>query len=124
MPSILIVDDDPIIRDVLVEALQDEGYDVVSCRDGQEALEAVEEQVPDLILLDLMMPRVDGWEFRQRQLASESLRDVPVIVLTAARGLEEHAATLRPAAAMPKPFNLGMLLRTIEDVLSTMPGQA
>jgi CheY-like chemotaxis protein len=116
--SILIVDDDPIIRDVLVEALQDEGYDVVSCRDGQEALEAVAEAVPDLILLDLMMPRVDGWEFRERQLATASLRDVPVIVLTAARGLEEHTATLRPAAAMPKPFNLGTLLRTIEDVLA------
>ena len=118
MASILIVDDDPIIRDVLVEALQDEGYDVVSCRDGQEALEAVAEQVPDLILLDLMMPRVDGWEFRERQLAMETLRDVPVIVLTAARGLEQHAATLRPAAAMAKPFNLGTLLRTIQDVLA------
>jgi CheY-like chemotaxis protein len=118
VPSILIVDDDPIIRDVLVEALQDEGYDVISCRDGQEALEVVSEQAPDLILLDLMMPRVDGWEFRQRQLADESLREIPVIVLTAARGLEEHAEALHPAAAMPKPFNLSTLLRTIEDVLS------
>jgi CheY-like chemotaxis protein len=118
VPSILVVDDDPIIRDVLVEALQDEGYDVVPCRDGQEALDAAAERVPDLILLDLMMPRVDGWEFRRQQLATESLRGVPVIVLTAARGIEEHAATLRPAAAMAKPFNLGVLLGTIEEVLA------
>ena len=118
MPCILVVDDDPIIRDVLVEALQDEGYEVVPCRDGQEALEVIAERVPDLILLDLMMPRVDGWEFRKRQLEMQSLRDVPVIVLTAVRGLEEHIATLRPAAAMPKPFHLGTLLQTIEDVLA------
>jgi CheY-like chemotaxis protein len=114
---VLVVDDDPIIRDVLVEALQDEGYAVVSCRDGQEALDVVAEQVPDLILLDLMMPRVDGWEFRKRQLATSGLRDVPVIILTAARGIEEHAQALHPAAAMAKPFNLATLLRTIEEVL-------
>ena len=124
MASILVVDDDPIIRDVLVEALQDEGYDVVACRDGQEALESLAEWVPDLILLDLMMPRVDGWEFRQRQLEADGLRGVPVILLSAARGLEEHVTTLRPAAAMPKPFNLATLLRTIEDVLATIPPQA
>ena len=117
MPTVLVVDDDDVIRDVLAEALSDEGYDVVACEDGAEALDRTRRCRPDLIVLDLMMPRLDGWEFRRRQLEIDGLRDVPVIVLTAARNLEQQVQSLRPAAAMAKPFNLGLLLRTVERVL-------
>jgi two-component system chemotaxis response regulator CheY len=73
---------------------------------------------PDLILLDLMMPRLVGWGFRRCQLERDGLCEVPVIVMTAAGPLEQQVRTLRPAAAMDKPFNLGQLLVTVERVLA------
>jgi CheY-like chemotaxis protein len=108
---ILVVDDDPDLRRVLTLALADDGYDVRAVHDGRVALELLETWQPQVILLDLMMPELDGWAFRAQQLASPASADVPVVILTAARGVQLDA--LRPAAVVPKPFNLQVLLDTV-----------
>jgi DNA-binding response OmpR family regulator len=112
---ILIVDDDDDLRRALCLALEDEGYDVLAFGDGQAALAALESWRPHVILLDLMMPGLDGWDFRACQLATPGLEDVPVIVLSAARDVRVDA--IRPARVLPKPFNLGNLLDNLAEVL-------
>jgi DNA-binding response OmpR family regulator len=111
---ILVVDDDPELRHVLALALTEEGYEVRCAPDGQAALHLLEEWLPRLILLDLMMPELDGWSFRARQLATERARDVPVVILSAAR--DPSVEALKPAAVIPKPFNLARLLDTVANL--------
>lgn len=84
MPKkILVVDDErPIVRLVQVN-LEHAGYEVVAAYDGKEALEKVEQEKPDLIILDVMMPQMDGFEVMQRLQANPKTRDIPVIMLTA-----------------------------------------
>lgn len=84
MPKkILVVDDErPIVRLVQVN-LEHAGYEVVTAYDGREALEKVEQEKPDLIILDVMMPQMDGFEVMQRLQANPKTRDIPVIMLTA-----------------------------------------
>ncbi len=114
---ILVIDDDPAILDLIVEVLRDEGYGVIGARDGLEALRQIDRHRPDLILLDLWMPRMNGWEFRRRQRALPGLADVPVVLLSAGGGLPRHAAELDAAATIAKPFDLAHLLRVVEEVL-------
>ena len=112
--GILVVDDDPELRHVLAMALTDEGYAVRCAPDGRAALDLLEEWQPRLILLDLMMPELDGWTFRAHQLATEHARDVPVVILSAAR--DPSVEALKPAAVVPKPFNLARLLDTVASL--------
>ncbi len=110
--TILIVDDSPDIREVMHDLLTDAGYRVLLAANGKEALELLRsgrEQVK-LILLDLMMPVLDGWEFRKIQLADEALRGIPVVVITASQGLE---VLQEPVAVLEKPVMLDVLLRTV-----------
>lgn len=116
--SILVVDDDPAIVDIITQVLAAEGYVTRACRNGLEALDVLNEWRPDLILLDLWMPKMDGWEFRRRQLTLDVARDVPVVLLSAGGRLEEHAQTLDAAAAIPKPFDLTDLLSVVDAVLN------
>src|SRR4051794_23983356 len=84
---VLVVDDDVSIRGFLAEALRDEGYEVQTAGNGHDALALLREWRPDLILLDLMMPVMDGWAFRTEQRLIPNMADVPVIVLSATRDL-------------------------------------
>ncbi len=113
---ILVVDDDPSIRGFLAEALADEGYDVKVAGNGQEALAVASQWQPDLILLDLMMPVLDGWGFREAQRRIERLATVPVIVLSATRDLPARTEQLEPARVFPKPFDLDTLLASILEM--------
>ena len=110
---ILVVDDDPSIQGFLAEALTDEGYEVRTAANGREALAILREWRPDLILLDLMMPEMDGWAFRGEQRVMPGVSDVPVIVLSAARDLNAKTRDLDPAEVFSKPFDLEALLGTI-----------
>jgi DNA-binding response OmpR family regulator len=111
---VLVVDDDPSIQGFLAEALADEGYGVRTAANGREALTILDEWRPDLILLDLMMPEMDGWVFRARQRTMPAVAAVPVIVLSATRDLTTKVQTLAPAEVFAKPFDLDALLGTIE----------
>jgi len=82
--SVLLVEDDLPIRDSLGEALTEEGFDVSTAGNGAEALERLRSgRLPSVIVLDLMMPVMDGWDFRQEQLGDPALRDIPVVVVSA-----------------------------------------
>lgn len=113
---ILLVDDDPSLLVVLAEQLRYDGYEVTTARDGQEALRRLEAGWPDLILLDLMMPRVDGLAFA-RQLKAEA--DLPIIVLSAINTADSKARLLDEVAEdyITKPFHYPELRARIQRVL-------
>jgi DNA-binding response OmpR family regulator len=113
---VLVVDDDALIRDTLATALLDEGYAVRVAADGQAALATLDEWTPDLIVLDLMMPVMDGHAFRAAQRSSSSA-DIPVIVLSAAHNVQARAANLGASEVFPKPFDLGALLAAVERTI-------
>ena len=83
MPKVLIADDDPLIVRLLEHKLQQNGYDVISVEDGALALETTFKELPDLLVLDGMMPGLDGFEVLRRLKDSDNTKDIPVIMLTA-----------------------------------------
>jgi CheY-like chemotaxis protein len=114
----LIVEDEDLIRLTLESLLVDEDFDVRVARHGAEALQVVVDNwVPDIILLDLMMPEMDGEEFRARQRQLPHLADIPVVVLSGAHEVRERAQALGAAAAIAKPFDLNDVLGTLRRVL-------
>ncbi len=116
---ILVVEDDPSLRDTLADVLRDDGHDVRVASDGEEALAAVDAWGPELIVLDLMMPRMDGFAFRQAQLG-RSGRHIPakVLLLSAAHGVESAAEALRADAWLVKPFGLSDVLGSVDRLLA------
>jgi DNA-binding response OmpR family regulator len=113
---ILLVDDDPHLRVVLAEQLRDDGFEVATARDGQEALRRLEAGWPDLILLDLMMPRIDGLALA-RQIKAEA--DLPIIVLSAIDTADSKAHLLNEVAEdyVAKPYHYPELRARIQRVL-------
>jgi CheY-like chemotaxis protein len=81
--TILIVEDDPILRDLYKDRLELEGYKIMTAPDGQEGLEAVKEKIPDLILLDIMMPKMNGFDVLDRLKADDETKHIPVFMLSA-----------------------------------------
>lgn len=111
--TILVVDDDQDIRDTLTELLVEEGYAVLSAAHGGEALAALRaEPRPDLILLDLMMPIMDGWQFRAEQRSNPALADIPVVVVSAT-GKDDKVVNLGAAQLLKKPIRLEELLEAV-----------
>jgi CheY-like chemotaxis protein len=110
---ILLVEDDPDARDEMACILRREGYDVVAAADGQEALEEVRRETPALILLDLMMPVMDGFEFRVRQMQDPALAEIPIIVLSGGWDLQRKAASLGATACLQKPVDPTRLLEMV-----------
>src|SRR5918994_369600 len=82
-PCVLIVEDDDDVREFMQLLVSTAGYETMTARDGQEALVKMRQRRPCLVLLDLQMPRMDGWEFRARQMQDLSLSDIPVVCVTA-----------------------------------------
>lgn len=111
---ILVVEDDKVIRSTLVDVLELEGYEARSAGDGEQALGVLADWKPDLIVLDLMMPRMDGRQFRVEQQKRPALADIPVIVLSAGRDLAGQTADLAPAGILAKPFDLDDFLQVIQ----------
>jgi two-component system chemotaxis response regulator CheY len=111
---VLVVEDEDTIGQVVVDALADEGYEVRRARNGREALELLQGWLPRLILLDLMMPVMDGWAFRaeQRRRAGDAA-GVPVIVLSGAREARARAAELGAVEALSKPFDLNQVIAAV-----------
>src|SRR5438067_13207511 len=95
MPQILVVEDDASIRGLLSEVLRDDGYEVSEASNGVEALEAEGERRPNLIVLDLMMPIMDGWTFVEECRRNRSSEEVPIVLTSAAHDLPCTAELLR-----------------------------
>jgi two-component system, chemotaxis family, chemotaxis protein CheY len=122
---ILLVEDEDTIGQVVVDALLLEGYDVRRARNGREAMEILRGWLPRLILLDLMMPVMDGWAFRaaQRQLGGAAA-DVPVIVLSGAREARARADELGAVEALSKPFDLHQVIEVVGRRVQAGPSEA
>jgi CheY-like chemotaxis protein len=111
--SVLVVEDHEDLREMLVALLQTEGFDVLTAQNGAEALERLHDELPSVILLDLMMPVMAGDEFRRRQLADPRLRDVPVICMTAAHDGAVRAARMGVDAYFQKPVDFDRLIGAV-----------
>ena len=110
---IFVVDDDADLREVLGDLLTDEGYEALLFANGESALEFLREGArPRLILLDLMMPGMNGWQFREEQLRDHALRDIPVVVMTASTGFD--ASPLGSAEILKKPVGIEQILDAVE----------
>jgi DNA-binding response OmpR family regulator len=126
---VLVVDDEPMLRDTLGQTLSAEGYVVDLAVDGETALERIRAARPDAILLDLMMPGMNGRQFLQALRDDDAYKNVPVMIMTAVHGLE-LSATLGASEVVEKPFNVDDLLnkvalavyRSREAATTTQPG--
>jgi len=115
---VLVVDDEPGIVEFLRYALEDSGYRVAVARDGLDALHQIARERPDFVLTDLMMPRLDGWELCRRLRQDETMRDVPILAMSAvsSRGIEVDAF-------LAKPFEMDALLDALRRCAARRNGR-
>jgi len=118
-PKILIVDDEPFNVDYLEQELEDSDYKIIAAVNGQDALDKVQAEPPDLILLDIMMPVMDGFEVLTRLKANPSTRDIPIIVISANSDLRSVVKGIQLGAEdyLPKPFEPTLLHARISSSL-------
>ena len=112
-PYVLIVDDDPAIRGLMGDALRSEGYAVDLAAHGAEALDAMRARRPSTVLLDLMMPVMDGFTFLEICHRERLCIDVPIVVISAVQDALERVSELPVHACMAKPFDLEELVRLV-----------
>ena len=113
--TVLVVEDDRDSRELLGEMLELSGYRPLLAADGLEALRLLRRERPCVILLDLMMPRMDGCAFRQAQLAVEALRAIPVVVVSADPNAERKARDIQAAACLGKPVDPDDVLALVQQ---------
>ena len=119
VPNILVVDDDPHIRRLIIAALKRDGYAFMQAANGQEALDSMRAEHPDVVVLDLMMPLVSGWEVLEERMKDARLSRIPVIVVSANRGPEIANAVDRGICAfLPKPFDIDVLKSLVRTCIS------
>ena len=117
---ILIVEDDDTIRHVLIDALCDAGFAVATATDGLDAIDQLDNHTPDGILLDLMMPSMDGWRFLQTCRNDERWASIPIGLLSAAPLLHRTADAWGVQVAIGKPFELESLVSQVERLLDPL----
>ena len=115
MPTILVVEDDRDTREMLERFLELEGFTVRAAENGRAALDILGREAACVIVLDLMMPVMNGWEFRRVQAGDARLSQIPVVVVTAA-GRREQIPAIDAHAWLPKPLDLDRLLETIQPL--------
>ena len=115
--SVLIVDDEYHIRDVLIAFLLDAGYDATGARDGRDAINCLRQHPGRfrLVLLDVMMPYMTGWELLDRIRSDPALATLPVILMTAAENVQQKALEQGATDYLPKPIDLDELLDIVEN---------
>ena len=121
MSKILVVDDEPFIVQMVTSRLMASGYEVVSGADGQEALEKAHSEKPDLIILDVMMPKLDGYQACATLKQDVRFQKIPIILFTAKAGDEPTQIGIEECGAdavVSKPFDSKMLLEKISELLT------
>src|SRR5437016_143562 len=113
-PRILVIDDDEAVRSMIVETLRGEGYRVDEASNGAAGLEQLQAAGSDLILLDIIMPRVDGYEFLERLHGQQNAADIPIVLISATHAMPSEADDLGVKATLTKPFDMGMLLAMVD----------
>jgi CheY-like chemotaxis protein len=114
---LLVVDDDAVIREMLDMVLVSEGFEVITAVHGAAALTILDQMTPNVILLDMKMPVMDGWEFLRRYRQRPGQK-VPVVVLTAAQDDKRRAADVGANAYIAKPFAIDDLIRVLNECMS------
>ena len=116
--TVLVVDDDPLTQRVLQRYLERAGYEMKSARNGREALRLARRDLPQLIILDVMMPDMDGWTALRRLRKTENTKTIPVIMLTSNADLQAQEESSRSGATLllAKPINAGQLLSVIRKL--------
>jgi len=120
--TVLVVDDDGPLRSLIAEALEGEGYRVTTAGDGVEALEQIEAEQPALILLDWMMPRMDGVAFAEELRRRQPTADLPIVVMTAGGEARDRATRVGAVGFISKPFELGLLLDQVARSITSRAG--
>jgi len=115
---ILVVEDDDAMRETLAEVMVDEGHEVRAAAHGADALDALATWTPDLIVLDLMMPIMDAYEFRELQRRTAAGSSARILVLSAARDVDNAAERLEADAWLTKPFALGDVIDAVDRLLA------
>lgn len=125
MPSrILIVDDEPAVADLIEAILSGEGYTVAIAHDGAQAIMLTRDWRPDLILMDVMLPGVDGGTVTRRLKSDPATRHIPIVAMSAGRTIRNHSAELDVAdGALAKPFDIEALLAQVVFHLTRRQGQ-
>jgi len=123
---VMVVEDDETIRDSLIEYLADKGYRTKGAGDGKQALDelAADPVQPCLIVLDLMMPVMDGWTFRSEQMRDPQLARIPVVVISAYRDLSQQVKDLGLIGYLKKPLDLRKLLQIVQENCCTASAAA
>jgi CheY-like chemotaxis protein len=117
---VLVVDDEPTIRNLIADALREADFEVDMAANGVEALKLMQEWVPSVVVLDLMMPRLDGTGFTELMRLNPRYAGVPVLLVTAAYGAEHAAEQVGARAFLSKPFELDHLV----DMVGRLAGEA
>jgi len=112
---VLVIEDEAGLRTVVARVLEHAGYQVTTAANGLVALSVLDGDVPDVILLDLSMPIMDGFEFRAQQLLIPHLATIPVIVVSGDKDLAAKASALRPRAWLAKPFDLDEVVDIVAE---------
>jgi len=118
---IMVVDDSVTVRKVTSRFLEREGFRVITAKDGVEALQLLQDHIPDVMLLDIEMPRMDGFEVAKNVRTSSRLRDIPIIMITSRTGEKhrEHAFELGVNKYMGKPYQEDLLLSNIQELIKS-----
>jgi len=126
MPSILIVDDDPVIRNLLnqiLEEFQESGVRILTAENGETAIEIIKREKPDIVFLDVMMPKMNGFEVCDMVKRNPETKDICIVMLTAkGQEIDKQKAKERGADCyITKPFNIDEILRKVIDILGIRP---
>jgi len=123
LKKVLVVEDNQDNREMVVKALKFNGYQVIEAVDGQEAIEKAKAENPDLILLDIYLPKMDGYEVTKRLKGDYDVRSIPIIALTAhaMKGNREEALAAGCDGYIPKPIDVRELPKQIEHFLKPNP---
>lgn len=118
--TILIVEDDPVIRGILELNLRDEGYEVLSAEDGQEGVRLAAKKLPGIILMDMRLPSITGWEATRQLKATKETNHIPIIALTAQSTSQDLRRCFDAGcdAFMTKPIQFAQLFTKIEMLLN------
>ncbi len=120
MPKVMVVDDENDVVELIKFMLEKDGHEVVTASNGREALERVEPAKPDLIILDIMMPEIDGYTVNTRLQEKDETRSIPVIILTAKGQMRDlFALGTNIIAFMEKPFDPKGLRDKIREILAS-----
>jgi len=117
---ILVVEDDPVIQSLVVEFLGDEGFDVLAASDGRSGVELAQMERPDLVLMDLMLPVLDGMAATRELKSDARTRSIPIIAVSAGTNLRIHAEQLPADGVVGKPFDLDTLLAAVTVQLQSV----